>query len=203
MPPRPDRSRERIAQILDAALEVFARRGFHKARMDDIAQQAGLSKGALYLYFKSKNALIEGLVNRVFEREMHDLRAALDDHQAPVSERLRRIAERALADILPLRRVLPVMYEFYALAARPGVIRTSLQAYYRRYREMLGELIAEGMARGEFRPVDPDLMAVALIAQFEGLMLLWVIAPDEHDLPTLWNPVVDEFLRALQCEDPK
>ena len=49
---------DRKEQIIDAAMAVFARLGFHEARMDDIAQEAGLSKAALYLYYKSKDAII-------------------------------------------------------------------------------------------------------------------------------------------------
>ena len=54
MTPRPDIQGERKKQILDAAMTVFAQKGFHQARMDDIVEQSGLSKGTIYWYFKSK-----------------------------------------------------------------------------------------------------------------------------------------------------
>ena len=54
MSPRPDVSKERKQQILDAAEDVFTRKGLDNARMDDIAKRTGLSKGSLYWYFKSK-----------------------------------------------------------------------------------------------------------------------------------------------------
>jgi AcrR family transcriptional regulator len=57
MSPRPDVSEERKSQILEAAIDVFARLGFHQSQMD-----AGLSKGALYLYYKSKDAIIAALL---------------------------------------------------------------------------------------------------------------------------------------------
>ncbi|MDL1899078.1 helix-turn-helix transcriptional regulator [Anaerolineae bacterium CFX7] len=60
MSPRANVSAARKAQILDAAAAVFARKGFYQASMDDIVEEAGLSKGALYWYFKSK-ACIQGL----------------------------------------------------------------------------------------------------------------------------------------------
>jgi AcrR family transcriptional regulator len=60
--PRPDVSEERQNQILEAAVAVFARVGFRTARMDDMAEQAGLSKGALYLYYQSKDAIIAALL---------------------------------------------------------------------------------------------------------------------------------------------
>ena len=62
MSPRRDVSEERKEQILDAAAEVFSRKGFDKARMDDIVEKTGLSKGALYWYFKSKDEIFEALV---------------------------------------------------------------------------------------------------------------------------------------------
>ena len=55
MPPRPEVSKERTKQILDAAVKVFSRSGFQQASMDDIVAESGLSKGALYWYFKSKD----------------------------------------------------------------------------------------------------------------------------------------------------
>ena len=58
MSPRPDVSDLRQGQILDAATKVFARLGFHKANMDNIAEEADVSKGLLYWYFKSKDAII-------------------------------------------------------------------------------------------------------------------------------------------------
>ncbi|HEY6540074.1 MAG TPA: helix-turn-helix domain-containing protein, partial [Ktedonobacteraceae bacterium] len=67
MSPRPDVSEERRNQILAAASTVFARSGFHEARMDDIAEEVGLSKGALYLYYKSKDAIIAALLKFFFD----------------------------------------------------------------------------------------------------------------------------------------
>ncbi|MEM7568447.1 MAG: TetR/AcrR family transcriptional regulator [Pseudomonadota bacterium] len=59
---------KRPDEILDAATRVFARRGFEGARMDDVALQAGLSKGALYLYFSSKQALLDAILTRFADR---------------------------------------------------------------------------------------------------------------------------------------
>ena len=71
--PRPNVSEERINQILDAAITVFARDGFDEARMEDIAVQANLSKGAVYLYFKSKDAIIAAILRLFLRREIRSL----------------------------------------------------------------------------------------------------------------------------------
>ena len=67
MSPRPDVSDERKNQILNAAEQVFTKKGLDLARMDDIAEETGLSKGTLYLYFKSKEELIIAILDRIFQ----------------------------------------------------------------------------------------------------------------------------------------
>ena len=69
MSPRPNVSEERQDQIIEAATRVFSARGFNSARMDDIVAESGLSKGTLYWYFESKEALITAIVDRVFDTE--------------------------------------------------------------------------------------------------------------------------------------
>ncbi len=199
MTPRPDVSETRKNQILDAALRVFARRGFHKARMDDIAQEAGLSKGALYWYFRSKDAIIESLVEKVFALELRGLEQLAADHERPVPDRLRELARRVPQSLALWKPVLPVLYEFYALATRPGPIRKALQGYYRRYRAVLAALIAEGIERRELRAVDPEMAAMTLIVQFEGLMLLWVIDPETFNMQTHWLPMAEYFIQSIEA----
>ncbi|NPA92059.1 MAG: TetR/AcrR family transcriptional regulator [Chloroflexi bacterium] len=199
MTPRPDVSEARKNQILDAALQVFARRGFHKARMDDIAQEAGLSKGALYWYFRSKDALIESLVDKLFTWEIRNLERLASSHDRPVPDRLRELSRNVLKSLDRWKPVLPVLYEFYALATRPGPVRNALQGYYRRYLATLTKLIAEGVARGELRAVDPDMTAMTLIVQFEGLMLLWVIDPETFNFPTQWLPMSEYFIASIEA----
>ena len=74
MSPKPDVSDERKIQILDAAMDTFAEKGFHKTRMSDIAETSGLSKGSLYWYFDSKDSIILNLLDRVFEPELKELK---------------------------------------------------------------------------------------------------------------------------------
>ena len=67
MSPRPNVTDERTSQIINAAEDVFTKKGFDEARMDDIAEQTGLSKGTLYNYFKSKDDLIIAILDRIFQ----------------------------------------------------------------------------------------------------------------------------------------
>ncbi len=202
MSPRPDVSAERKNQILDAALRVFARRGFYKARMDDIAEEAHLSKGTLYWYFRGKDAILQALVDKVFQLVMRDMMRIAADHDRPVPERLRQVARSAEESVGFFEAAMPFMHEIYALATRPGPVRTAMQGYYRRYKAVLADLLAEGMARGELRPHDPAMTAVAFIVQFEGLLLLWVISPEDFDLHAHWQPMAEFFIQSLLPEMP-
>ena len=73
--PSDDLSEERQKQILEAAVIEFARHGFHATRMEDIARTAGISKGAVYLYYKSKDAIITALLRTLFAWELRGARA--------------------------------------------------------------------------------------------------------------------------------
>ncbi len=153
------RSEARPDEILDAALAVFGERGFDAARMEDIAGRAGVSKGALYLYFDSKEALLKGLI----EREV-----------APVAARLRALAKHGGADPAATLRLIvrtaTKLTQAPAFAATPRVV-LSVAARFpeigRHYRERVVDiglgaiesLIARGIESGAFRQVDPAAAA--------------------------------------------
>jgi AcrR family transcriptional regulator len=174
MSPRPDVSEERKNQILDAAAAVFSRLGFHEARMDDIVRESGLSKGTLYWYFTSKDAIITGLMQRIFDLGMGGLRR-LEGADGPVRERLLDYTRRLGDDFQRLSAVQSIAFEFYAVAARHKAVRQFLKEYFKQYRATVARLIAQGIERGEFRPVEPDTVATTLAALYEGLVLLWFV----------------------------
>ncbi len=182
MTPRPNVSEQRKNQILDAAMQVFARLGFHKARMDDVAREAGVSKGLLYWYYKNKDALIAAILDRLFSQEMGHLRQALVA-PGPVSERLLALGGETARHVLRLKFLAPIAFEFYALAGRNAHVRSALQRYYAQYRQNLTQLIEEGIASGEFRPdTQAETVAQTIIALFEGLILLWIVDPEQMPL---------------------
>ena len=129
MAPKQDVSEERKSQILDAAMETFTEKGFHKTRMSDIAESSGLSKGSLYWYFDSKDAIILKLIDRVFEFEIKDLTALLTDDRS-AEERLYIYAERGGQDIIKMLKWMPLVYDFLALAFRQDTIKNAIQRYY-------------------------------------------------------------------------
>ncbi len=176
MAARPRLSAQRLGAVLEAATAVFARSGFQRARMEDVAQQAGVSKGTLYLYFRSKDDLIAAILHRLFGGEMRHLQRLLAE-EGPATARLLALTRHLADELQRLSVLLPIWFEFYALAARQKGVRQFLRAYFADYRAALAALIAQGSARGEFHAVDAGAAATTLIALYEGLTLLWAIDP--------------------------
>src|SRR5437867_10138512 len=113
--PRPDVSEERRGQILDAAAAVFARLGVRGSRIDDIVEEADLSKGGLYWYFKSKDELVAAFIERLFQRGIENFRRLLESEQ-PFETRIRAMAAYMAADIAGLSAVRGAVLEYYAIA---------------------------------------------------------------------------------------
>jgi AcrR family transcriptional regulator len=195
--PTPEARRQ---AILEAAIGVFAQHGFDAATTDDIARAAGLSKGGLYWHFKSKDDILAAILMQLFDQELSVLQRLVAAEGA-VAPRLRQLVAQGIADVLQLARLLPVMLEFYALAARQSDVRQFLQRYYQRYHELLAKLFEQGFARGEFHHGTAEAAAVSLIGQLEGLGLLSAIVPKLVRLADLAESAVDLLLRGLMAAD--
>ena len=178
MSPRPNVSEQRKLQILDAAEEVFTKKGFEEARMEDIAEQTGLSKGTLYLYFKSKEDLILAILDRIFQVEFKQLEG-INSQEGSASDAIWKFTDLITKDVLVLLRLVPIVYSFLALAFRNRYVQRALKNYVDRYISNLVPIIQRGIDSGEFRPVDAQEVAVAAGALIEGTLLLWVY---DHDL---------------------
>jgi AcrR family transcriptional regulator len=193
MAPRPDVSDQRRHQIMDAALTVFSHLGFERASMDDIAKEAGVSKGALYLYYKSKDAIIAKLLQLFFDQALKQVKL-LAAGEGSVTEQLLAFTRVLTREMDRMAAMQPISLQFYAIAARHATIRQHLRAYFAEYRALMEEVIERGIAQGELRAdISPAETAVALTALLEGLALLWLIDPQATD----WHVQVESSTKLL------
>jgi len=198
MSPRPDVSAERKKQILDSAMIVFSRKGFHQARMDEIVKQSGLSKGTIYWYFSSKDVIITQILDNLFERELASL-GELQNEEGSASDRLLKFMRISFNDLLQMLEHMPLIYEFYAFALREKSIRNALKKYFRSYVELLIPIIQQGIDSGEFRTINAGETAIAASAIFEGTILLWVYDPETVDLDRSMETGFRLFLNGLKA----
>ncbi len=181
MSPKNDVSEERKSQILEAAMKTFSELGFHKARMSDIAETSGLSKGSLYWYFESKNSIILNLLEKIFEPELKDLRNLLTDNRSG-EDRLETYIERVSNDIHAMLKWMPLTYDFIALAFRQETVKKAMSRYYQSHLEILVSLLQQGMDNGEFQGENAMEAAIAIGSIIEGTVILWLYDSDQIDI---------------------
>ena len=181
MATRTELSSERPRQILEAALKVFARDGLN-ARMSDVADEAGVSKGTLYLYFDSKDHLIESLMLAMFDEDLLSLQAIVAEDR-PALDRLMDYAHLAATHFAIMQEQIAIAIEIFAMATRDEALQQALRSYYERYWELLTDLFRQGIARGEIRPdVDPVQVARRLTAMWDGEMMVILLYPGSTDI---------------------
>lgn len=187
----------RKREIVAAATAVFAQKGFDGASMDDIVQASGLSKGGLYWHFKSKDDIIAAILSQFFSQEMTLLNRLLSA-ESTATQKLQQLGQHLLADISQMQDLLSISLEFYALAARHEAVRVELQGYFEQYRLSLAALIQAGIDAGEFdAAVAAEQAALNLIAQFEGLVLLWAVQSGTFNLEQQLTTAVAHFLSGI------
>ena len=168
----------RRAQILDAALECFGRKGLHASKIDDIVKASGLSKGAIYFHFDSKDDIFLELF-ATFEQALLAEWDQLPEGDA--LETLRQVGEITLSRLLETRALLDTWTEFL----RHPTSRARLGTSYRQAREHLADTVRAGIAAKQIRACNPQHVAGALTALVEGL-LLQAFADPEYDALAAW-----------------
>jgi TetR/AcrR family transcriptional regulator, fatty acid metabolism regulator protein len=170
---RGDRSGDKRERILAAAERIFARHGFFAARVSEIAKEAGVADGTIYLYFKSKDDLLISL----FENRMKQ-----------VNDKLRR----AIADLAPAAQLRAFIHTYLQLVSEEPAAAEVLTIELRQsskfmkeydnpqfadFLRMLGGIIADGQARGELDAAIPSHIAARMIFGIvDELALAWVLA---------------------------
>lgn len=196
--PRPDVSVERKLQILDAAAIIFSRDGIDGSRMDDIASESGLSKAAIYHYFKSKDDIIIALVQKLFDMDVAAFELLIDSTLS-AREQLRHYIQQLMTLAQEQEMLMRVAYEFYARAVESGAIRDTLQLYYAQYHGIIEQILQKGIQNDEFVPMDTGLAATGIIGLVEGMFLINGIFSVEGGVEARLMFALDTFLNGLQA----
>lgn len=166
------RAEARRDEVLDAALALFIKQGYAATRVEDIAANAGISKGTVYLYFESKEALMEGLIDRALSPVALKALSALDavglDPQMAIKTVGVLVAER-LTD--------PKVSAIPKLILRESTQFPELAQMYRRevidkVLPPMTKLIRSNIQKGRFRDVDPELTIRSIIGPVIAHMLI-------------------------------
>lgn len=193
---------ERPGEILRAALELFVEKGFAATRLDDVAERAGLSKAAIYLYFEDKTALLQGVIRQTISANIGTVEALAKAHRGPVAALIPAILEFMASRVedTPMASIAKLVIA--ESRAFPEIGRFYLKEVIGRGVPLFESLIARGIASGEFRRVDPGFTVRSLVApMLLGMVWKTVFEPiggEKLDVRGLARHHADLMLHALR-----
>lgn len=189
------RSEETRTHILEAALRRFANHGYNGASVEEICSDAGVSKGAFYHHFASKQAIFLALL----DGWLVSVDATLESARQPtVPTTLMGMAEM-LPDILAgADGNLPMFLEFWLQASRDETIWAATVAPYQRYQQFFAALVEQGIAEGSFKPVDAQATAQMLVALAVGTFLQALLALDNTDWKSIAQANMQILMKGLE-----
>lgn len=184
------RSEETRARILEAAVKQFSVSGYNKSSVDNICEQAGISKGAFYHHFKTKQELFLALLDgwlAVLDQAIETTK------NQPVPETFQKLTEYFPYIFESAGDNLPMFLEFLLQATRDDTLWEASIAPYRRYHKYFVSLIERGIEEGSFVDVDPDLAARLIISAAMGLLLQSLLDPKGEK----WTRVAEETVQVM------
>lgn len=185
------RKEDRPAEITAAALKIFAERGFAAARLEDVAELAGVSKATIYLYFDSKADLFKAVLEAQALPRIGQIEAMIGNFDGPSADLIRGLLHFARDNLVATPELRKIVKTVMAEAGNfPELAQHHLDTVVLRMLGNIQRIIERGIERGEFRPCDTLMTAQCIFAP----MLLNALAQETFgDIPQ-FNP--DRLLEA-------
>ena len=171
---------QRREEIFEAALRSFNQSGYYQTSIQQIAAEAGLSKGGIYHHFKSKKDLVIQLFRNRVNSYFDSLTAELGS-QADAAQSLHVLVEKSGEIFQAHEPILRFCLEFVAMSSRETDFREEVAAMYRHRVEVIAALIREGIKKGTFKKVDAEAVARALYFLSMGFFLSYFTGPLDFD----------------------
>ena len=169
-PKRSRRKEARPAELLEAALALFVEKGYAATRVEEVAARAGVSKGTLFLYFPSKEALFKAVVRENAGRPLEDAQREVAEFQGPTAELLHEFIRRWWTQYggTPAAGLTKLIMS--EAANFPDLARYYQSEVVQPAHELLQRIVQRGVVRGEFREVDPLLASHLIIGPLVQLV---------------------------------
>ncbi|MGC8488291.1 MAG: TetR/AcrR family transcriptional regulator [Clostridia bacterium] len=182
---------DRAAQIRATAAAVFARNGYVGTRVEDIATEAGISKGLLYHYFGDKAALYTTLVARAAAGTIHVYEAAGDQADSAL-DRLAWLIDEVVAGLQEQPDLFMVVLQTLVSDAVPEAARVDAERLVRRTQALMTALIRRGQEEGTLASGDPADLALVFSASIQGLAVAHVMT---RSIPAVRDTLLALFAR--------
>lgn len=176
----PEYKEQATQRILDAAQKVFSEKGYHEARMEDIAEKVGVSKRTLYLYFKNKEELFAAICAVAPQAMQKYLQATLGN--VSFNEMCQVFFDHVLEE-----PVTGLNYEIISAASRNPGLKKTIKELYEKENEILADFLENLKKKGGLQKnTDTSVLARSIIALYDGLVANLVIGVDKSDVRKAW-----------------
>lgn len=197
------RKEARPEEIVDAALSLFSDRGFAATRMHDVARQAGISKGTLYLYFANKEAIFREVVRQVIEPEIDRNESMAQQFEGTAPELLELMARGMWGNVCNSRlSVIPRMMVSES-GTFPELAQYFVDHVVKRSRRLFVRVIELGIEKGELKACDPVATARLIVAPLVHAAI-WMHSlsayDDEQDADEYIHQHIQLFLHGIANE---
>ena len=177
--------------ILRAAIKTFAGKGFFNSKVADIAKEAGVADGTVYLYFKNKDDILHSVFDRAMEEFIAEGKKELDALDDP-KEKLRRIAELHL-ERLGADRDMAIVFQV-ELRGSTKFMQEFSAAGFSEYLNIIQQIITEAQKKGVFRKdLKPIVCAKILYGALDEMVTNWILSKNSYPLA----PMADEVLKVF------
>ena len=192
--------KEKRAIILNAAIRVFSKKGRTVTKISDIAEEAGIGKGTIYEYFRSKDEVFSATFNYFMAKQEEVITQRLSSINDPL-EKLRAYFS-AWTEVLEGEYLdyLEIVLDFWAEGVRKGddSWKIDLNMLYSENIKILESLLSGCAARGEIKTVDNKLIAATMLGALDGLLIQWIMDRDSFDIRKATQLFADTMIEGLK-----
>ncbi|RLB90682.1 MAG: hypothetical protein DRH26_09245 [Deltaproteobacteria bacterium] len=192
MPPIPELEAIRKKQILEAGLITIAQKGSANVTMDDICKAAGLSKGGLVHYYKTKKMLFKAVFREFFNNIFKRSSAIMAQYDAPLDQLL-SFEELYDANDPEAKIAYPLVFDLLSLAVHDEEYRSLVQEWIENWVTLLSKAAQEGIDTGVFIKMDTDAVARSISAVYQGIATRWFFDREHHS--TQW--AIDSYKKGI------
>ena len=182
-------------QILEAAVKVFARQGFHQSTVAQIAKEAGVADGTIYLYFKNKDDILVQFFSFRAKQVFESFREEVDQAQNSL-DKLRNLIHRHLAEFQRDRDG-AIVYQVET-HQNSRLAEAQIKEMSQMYRDIISEIVEQGQQEGTIRKdLYVGLVKRFIIGAVDEVINTWLHSDGEYDLVSMASPLVDLFVRGI------
>lgn len=189
------RNADKYHQILTAAIKVFADRGFSQSTIAQIAQEAGVADGTIYLYFKNKDDILVQFYERMTEHVSECFFKAIAEGRTAI-EKLHNLV-RAHLELFQSQADGAIVYQSET-HLQWRLVQEPTRQMSRMYREVISKLVEQGQQEGTIRPdLYVGLVKRLINGAVEEVINTWIHTGMDHDLASMAEPLVDLFINGI------